>query len=293
MPGVLGIFTGEDVATDKIGNLICGWMIHSKDGSPMKGRPTRRWRRARCAMSATMSRSWSPRRWRRRATPPRSQSTIEELPAVVDTAKAIGAKTVVHDEAPDNSVFDWHLGDKDATEKAFKAAKHVTKLDLVNNRLVPNAMEPRGRRRLRRRRRHLHALHHQPEPACRAARDVGLHRHRAREQAARDRAGCRRRLRLEDLHLCRGDGLRLGGQEGRAAGEVDGDRTEAFLTDAHGRDHSPTPSWRPTRTARSWPAGEDHRQSRRLLSTFSSSVPTYLYATLLSGQYNIPAIYAR
>src|SRR5277367_4670649 len=36
MPGVLAVLTGADLAADKIGNLICGWMIHSKDGSPMK-----------------------------------------------------------------------------------------------------------------------------------------------------------------------------------------------------------------------------------------------------------------
>ena len=39
MPGVVGIFTGEDVAATKLGGLICGWMIHSKDGSPMKAGP--------------------------------------------------------------------------------------------------------------------------------------------------------------------------------------------------------------------------------------------------------------
>ena len=39
MPGVLGIFTGDDLAADKVGGLICGWMIHSKDGSPMKAGP--------------------------------------------------------------------------------------------------------------------------------------------------------------------------------------------------------------------------------------------------------------
>src|SRR6186713_3416283 len=36
MPGVIAVLTGAELATDKIGNLICGWMIHSKDGAPMK-----------------------------------------------------------------------------------------------------------------------------------------------------------------------------------------------------------------------------------------------------------------
>ena len=79
----------------------------------------------------------------------------------------------------------------------------------------------RGARRLRRRRGALHALHDIAEPACRAAGDDRLLQHRAGEQAARDRARCRRRLRLEDLHLSGRDGCAVGLQEGRRAGEMD------------------------------------------------------------------------
>ena len=50
----------------------------------------------------------------------------------------------MHDEAPDNLCYDWELGDKAAAEAAFARAAHVTKLDLINNRLVANAMEPRA-----------------------------------------------------------------------------------------------------------------------------------------------------
>ena len=53
-------------------------------------------------------------------------------------------KAAVHDVAPDNRVFDWHLGDKAATDAAFARAKHVTKMHIVNNRLMPNPMEPRA-----------------------------------------------------------------------------------------------------------------------------------------------------
>ncbi len=57
MPGVLAVFTGDDLAADKIGGLICGWMIHSKDGTPDEGRARiRPLLRARCAMWATTSR---------------------------------------------------------------------------------------------------------------------------------------------------------------------------------------------------------------------------------------------
>ncbi len=175
-----------------------------------------------------------------------------------------------------------------------RGAKHVTKIDLVNNRLVPNADgAARGRRRVRFRHRHLHALHDEPEPACGAARALGLHRHRAGAQAARHRAGCRRRLRLQDLHLCRGDGLRLGGEEGQAAGEVDV-RTapRPSCPTRMAATTSPTPSWRLDENGKI--LGLRVQTIANLgayLSTFSSSVPTYLYAPLLSGQYDIPAIY--
>ena len=145
MPGVLGIFTGADLAIDKIGGLICGWMIHNKDGSPMRAGPHPALAQGKVRyvgdhVAVVVAETLAQAKDAAEAI----AVDYQELPAVVDTAKAAGAKTVVHDEAPDNTVFNWHLGDKDATEKAFKAAKHVTKLDLVNNRLVPNAMEPRA-----------------------------------------------------------------------------------------------------------------------------------------------------
>ena len=70
---------------------------------------------------------------------------LRVLPAVVDTATAANAgQPQIHDEAPNNTVFNWHVGDKASTDAAFAKAAHVTKLDLVNNRLIPNAMEPRA-----------------------------------------------------------------------------------------------------------------------------------------------------
>ena len=69
----------------------------------------------------------------------------EVLPAVADPAKAQAqGAPLIHDVAPNNTIYQWHLGDQKAAEAAFKAAKHVTKLDFINNRLVPNAMEPRA-----------------------------------------------------------------------------------------------------------------------------------------------------
>src|SRR5690349_6374291 len=69
----------------------------------------------------------------------------EPLPAVVDAEKATqpGAPQL-HDNAPNNVVFDWTVGDKDGTEAALKDAEVVVKERLVNHRLIPNPMEVRG-----------------------------------------------------------------------------------------------------------------------------------------------------
>ena len=71
--------------------------------------------------------------------------TYEPLPAVADTAKAIEpGQPAVHPEAPGNLAFDWHYGDAAAVDAAFARAAHVTRLDLVNNKVICNAMEPRA-----------------------------------------------------------------------------------------------------------------------------------------------------
>src|SRR5690606_33888945 len=69
----------------------------------------------------------------------------EELPAVTSVRAAIApGAPQLHPEAPGNVVYDWELGDQAAVNAAFAKAANVVKLDLVNNRLAPNAMEPRA-----------------------------------------------------------------------------------------------------------------------------------------------------
>lgn len=145
-PGVVAVLTGRQIVDDKVGNLICGWMIHSKDGSPMK-------------MGA-----WSPlafdkvryvgdavaivvadTKGQARDAAEAVDVSYKELKAVVDAVKALekGAPQL-HPEADGNLIFDWEIGDAKATDAAIKAAHHVTRMKIVNNRLVPNAMEPRA-----------------------------------------------------------------------------------------------------------------------------------------------------
>jgi carbon-monoxide dehydrogenase large subunit len=296
MPGVVAIYTGEDVAADKVGGLICGWMIHSKDGSPMKAGPHPVLAQGKVryvgdhvavVIAETLAEAKDA-----------SEAIVvdyEVLPANVDTAAAQAKGTPqVHDEAPRNTVYEWHIGDKAATEAAFKAAKHVTKLDIVNNRLVPNAMEPRaaigeydaGTDTLT-----LHTTSQNPHVArLIMSAFLGLApEHKLRVIAPDVGGGFGSKIFVyAEETVCLWAARKCGRPVKWTA-----DRTEEFLAIAHGRDHV-------TRAELATDA-EGKITGLRVktianmgayLSTFASSVPTYLYATLLSGQYAIPNIYA-
>src|SRR5262252_7972199 len=145
-PGVIGVLTGTELAEDKVGGLICGWMIHSKDGSPMKAAPyaplTRdvvRFVGNPVAIVVAETKNQA------RDAAELVQVEYQELPAVVDPAatQAPGAPQI-HAEAPGNTIYQWALGDKAAVDRAFAGAAHFVEIDLINNRLVPNAIEPRA-----------------------------------------------------------------------------------------------------------------------------------------------------
>ena len=145
-PGVLAVFTGDDVKAAGWGNLICGWMVKSRDGSDMKAGPIRCSPRARRATSATPSPAWSRRPTIRRAMRPScSRSTTRSCRRArrPHTPATRGAPQV-HDDIARNTVYEWELGDRAAVDQAIASAAHVTRIDLVNNRLVPNAIEPRA-----------------------------------------------------------------------------------------------------------------------------------------------------
>ena len=294
MPGVCGIYTGEDLAADKIGGLICGWMIHSKDGSPMKAgaHPALAQGKVRYVgdhVAVIIADTYAEAR----AAAEKIEVDYTVLPANADTASAVGAPQV-HAEAPDNTVFNWHLGNKDETEAAFKRAAHITKIDLVNNRLVPNAMEPRaamGEYDAGTGVYTLYTTSQNPHVARLVlSAFIGIApEHKLRVIAPDVGGGFGSKIFIyAEETVCVWAAKKVGRPVKWAA-----DRTEAFLSDAHGRDH----------VTHAELAVDDKGKILGLrvhtianlgayLSTFSSSVPTYLYAPLLSGQYNIPGIYA-
>src|SRR5499426_3223584 len=143
-PGVIGVLTGAELAADKVGGLICGWMIKSKDGSPMKAAPHPAIAHGTAnyvgdAVAVIIAETLA----QAKDAAEKVKVDYELLPPAADPAKAQTGPQI-HEVAPRNTIYQWHLGDPKAVEAAFKAAKHVTKLDLVNNRLAPNAIEPRA-----------------------------------------------------------------------------------------------------------------------------------------------------
>ena len=142
-PGVVGIFTGEHFKA--VGGLPCGWLINSLDGTAMKepkhpvladGKVRYVGDRVAMVVAETVEQA--------RAAAALIDVDYDVLTPVVDTARAFGAGSAVHDEAPDNQCYHWGIGDKAGTEAAFAQAAHITTLKFRNNRLIPNAIEPRA-----------------------------------------------------------------------------------------------------------------------------------------------------
>ncbi|QPC41456.1 xanthine dehydrogenase family protein molybdopterin-binding subunit [Kaustia mangrovi] len=294
-PGVVAVLTGEDVAADGIGGLICGWMIHSKDGSPMKAGPHPILAQGKVRyVGDHVAVVIAETKAEAQAAAELVEVDYDPLPAVAETAKASAdGAPQIHDEAPDNTVFEWSLGDEAAATEAFDKASHVTTLELVNNRLIPNAMEPRaaigdydsGSDSFT-----LYTTSQNPHVARLVlSAFVGIApEHKLRVIAPDVGGGFGSKIFIyAEETVCVWAAKRVGRPV-----KWTGDRSEAFLADAHGRDH--------VTHAELATDGDGRITGMRVktianmgayLSTFASSVPTYLYATLLSGQYDIPAIY--
>jgi len=143
-PGVVGVFTGADLTG--VNGLPCGWLITGTDGKPMNEPPhpvlaQGKVRYVGDAVALVVADSIDA------AKDAAEQISVDYdvLPSVVNPVDALkSGATQIHEQAPGNKCYTWALGDKAAVDAAFASAAHVTKLDIVNNRLVPNAIEPRA-----------------------------------------------------------------------------------------------------------------------------------------------------
>lgn len=292
MPGVVRVFTGKDVE-GKMGGLPCGWLITSTDGQPMKEPPHPilaqgkvRYVGDHVAMvvAETLEQAKNA-----------AEAVVVDydvLPAVVDVRDAAKGPAL-HDAAPDNHCYKWAIGDKAQVDAVFASAAHVTKLDLVNNRLVPNAMEPRaaiGSYNRATDEYTLYVANQNPhvERLLMTAFVLGLPEHKVRVIAPDVGGGFGSKIYLyaEDVALT------WAAKQLNCAIKWTADRSEAFLSDAHGRDHVSHAEMAMDKDGK-FLALRVHTDANlgAYLSTFATAVPTILYATLLAGQYTTPQIY--
>ena len=295
-PGVIAVYTGADLDADGIGGVPCGWQIHNKDGSPMAEpkHPVLATGKVRHVGDPVAVVIADTREQAKNAAE-LLDIAYEDLQGFATMKEAIApGAPLVHDDAPGNVCYDWHIGDKDAVEQAFARATHRVKLDLHNNRLVPNAMEPRA------------AI----GEFDRSSGDYTLYTTSQNPHVIRLLMGAfvlhipENKLRVVAPDVGGGFGSKIyhyaeeaivTWAAGKLARPVKwlADRSEAFISDAHGRDHDST--------AEMALDAEGNFLALRVqtlcnmgayLSTFAPCVPTYLSATLLAGVYKTPAIYA-
>ncbi len=296
-PGVLGVFTGADVAADHINGLPCGWLITSTDGQPMKEPPHPilaqgkvRYVGDHVAMVVAQTQQQA------RDAAELVEVDYDTLPAVVqvgDAAAGAVPGAVVHDIAPDNHCFKWAIGDKAGVDAAFANAAHVTKLDLVNNRLIPNAMEPRaaiGSYNRASDEYTLYVSNQNPhvERLLMTAFVMGLPEHKVRVIAPDVGGGFGSKIYLYAEDVC----LTWAARKLNRNIKWVADRSESFLSDAHGRDHVSHAEMAMDKDGKFLALRvHTHANVGAYLSTFASCVPTILYATLLAGQYTTPQIH--
>lgn len=296
MPGVIAVLNGKELKADGIGNIICGWMIHSKDGTPMKmgawsPLATDRVRYVGDTVAVVIAET----RGQARDAADAVEVTYKPLKAVTEAVDALkkGAPQI-HPEAEGNLIYDWGIGDEKAADAAIAKAAHVTKMHIVNNRLVPNAMEPRAAL----------AVYDKAEDHF-TLWTTSQNPHVARlVLSAFYNVAPEHKLRVIAPDVGGGFGSKIyiypeeivclwASKKTGVPVKWTADRTESFLADAHGRDHVTEVQMAFDKNNRITGLKVDTIANLgAYMSLFSSSVPTYLYATLLSGQYDIPAIYA-
>ncbi len=292
MPGVARIFTGADLA-GKMGGLPCGWQIHNPDGSPMKepAHPVLAHTKVRYVGDHVALVVADTHEHARNAAEAVNVD-YEVLGAVIDMATAKNGPSL-HDEAPDNQCYKWTLGDKAAVDATFAGAAHITKIDLVNNRLIPNALEPRAVNASYNRatdESQLYVSNQNPhvERLLMTAFVLQWPEHKVRVIAPDVGGGFGSKIYLyaEDVALT------WAAKELNCAVKWTAERSESFVSDAHGRDHVTHAEMAMDKDGK-FLALRVHTNANlgAYLSTFASAVPTILYGTLLAGQYTTPQIY--
>jgi carbon-monoxide dehydrogenase large subunit len=286
-PGVIAVYSGQDV---QVGGLPCGWMLPD---IKVPVRPVFASGKVRyVGEPVAVVIGDSPYAARDGAEAVNVE--YEPLLAVSDgkRAREAGAPQLF-DEIPSNQCFYWTIGDKAATETAFKAAATVVQQPILNQRLIPNAMEPRacvasfspGTGELTlwvtSQNPHVHRL-------LMAAFVLGIPETKMRVIAPDVGGGFGSKIFVYNEEVIASWASKTLGRPVKWTA----DRRESFMNDAHGRDHV-------TEAAMAFDGSgkvtglrvSTHANLGAYLSTFAPLIPSFLYGPLLSGVYKFPNIF--
>ena len=291
--GVIGVYTHQDVAdSGTAGAIPVGWLL---PGMKIPEHPMLAADRVRYvgdAVAVVVAES----RYGARDAVDLVSVDYDPLPAVVNPRLTTEEGTVqIHEEAPRNIAFDWELGDREATDAAFAEAAEVVEFTNRNNRLIPVAIEPRcavaefddstGNLTLTMTSQnpHLHRL-------LMSLASLGLPEHKIRVVAPEVGGGFGSKIHhYADEAITAWCAIQL-----KRPVKWTATRSEANLTDAHGRDHVTDAALATDSQGRIIGLRvKTYANMGAYLSTFAPAVPTYLYGTLLSGEYDIPAIHVQ
>ena len=290
MPGVVGIFTGADMKQAGVNGLPVGWLLDGLQVPAHMPLAVDRARHVGDAVAVVIAETV----YQARDAAERIEVDYEPLPAIADTERALAPDAPqVYDTIPRNRAFHWSLGNKDETEAAFAGAAKVVKQRLLNNRLIATAIEPRAALAsynpatddltlwVTSQNPHVHRL-------LMAAFVLGIPEHKMRVISPDVGGGFGSKIFVYQEEVVVSWATRLLKRPVKWTAE----RRESFLTDCHGRDHVTDAEMAFDATGKA--IGVRVKTIANMgayLSTFAPAIPTYLYGTLLSGQYKIPAIH--
>jgi len=291
--GVIRILTGKELAADKIGGLIAGWKIVSQDGTDMKVPPhpplaTDSVNYVGDHVAIVIAESFDEAKNAAESV----KVDYKVLKAVVKTGDAMKSEAI-HDGIEKNLCFDFGLGDKAKTDEALSKADKVIKIDLENNRLIPNAMEPRAS-----------IGDYNPSSEELTLYTANQNPHLTRLVLS---AFCA----IQPEHKFRVVAPDVGGGFGSkiypyaedaviawATKKIErpvkwvAERTESFLSDCHGRDHITHAELGVKKDGTiTGLKVETIANLGSYASLFATVTPTYLYAPLILGLYNIPVAF--
>ncbi len=291
LDGVIAVYTGQDLIDGGVGAMPCGWNV------PDIKVPTRypltvdKVRHVGDGVAAVVAES----PYIANDALDLIEVEYEPLPAVVDArATTEEGAPLVHDDVPNNISYTWALGDKEACDKAFAEADHVVELDLINQRLIPTAMEPRAavaQWNAFTEEMTLWTTSQNPHPIrlLLSAFTLGIPEHKLRVISPDVGGGFGSKI----FHYPEEIITPWVAREINRPVKWVSTRTEAAMTDSQGRDHVTACKMAVTSDGaitgihvQTW------SNQGGYISTFAPLIPTALYITLLSGLYKVPGIWA-